>query len=119
IRKLPGGHREFDLEERELTFIHVSHQTVFVFGKAQLQIESPFILRDGVETHRLDPEDRAALGPVLALYPGSAASLLMSPDGTLEVRFASGAILTVPPDPQFEAWNICGFWCPPGGFTNT
>jgi len=82
-----------------------------------LVIECPFTLRSGDEVDKFDPQDRARLGPLLALYPGRVERMAMTPDGTLEATFASGTVLSVPPHPRFEAWNIAGFWCPPGGFS--
>jgi hypothetical protein len=117
IRESPDGGREFQLADPVLSWIRVDHQSRLQFGKAELVIECPFTLRVGGAQHDLDPKNRDALGPLLGLYPDTAETLTMTPDGTLTAVFASGSSLTVPPDPRYEAWNICGFWCPPGGFT--
>lgn len=116
ILELPDGTREFRLHEQTLNWIRIDHQTRLQFGKAELVIECPFSLDRAGDVSSLDPSDRAGLGQLLRLYPDVAAHLGMSPDGTLTVKFESGAALTVPPHPSYEAWSICGFWCPPGGF---
>jgi Family of unknown function (DUF6188) len=116
IRELPDGGRVFELAEPMLSYIRIDHQTRLQFGEAELVIECPFSLRAADATHELDPEQRAALGPLLALYPDTMASLVMSPDGTLTATFESGRSVVVRPDRRYEAWNIGGFWCRPGGF---
>jgi len=116
IRERPDGGREFDLAEPTLSWIRIDFQVRLQFGEAELQIEGPFALRVLGNEHQLDPADRSGLGPLLAVYPDTAQTAAMDPDGTLRLLFVSGASLTVPPDDLYEAWNIGGFWCPPGGF---
>lgn len=87
IRELPGGGREFDPVDRELTYIGVDHQARLQFGDAELVIETPFELRAGDHVQTLDPNDRAGLGPGLALYPATNIKASMSPEGTLQVTF--------------------------------
>jgi hypothetical protein len=116
IRELPDGGREFILDEPRLGFIRISVQSRLQFGDAHLEIEQPFTLTTKGGTFQLDPEDRAALGPLLSLYPDEIARVAMRPDGTLDATFASGSTLVVRPHPKYEAWSIGGFWCPPGGF---
>lgn len=70
---------------------------------------------------QLDPEDRARLGPLLALYPDTLTAAIALPDGSLRLELMSGAVLTVPPDPKFEAWEVANplglfkLICTPGG----
>jgi hypothetical protein len=110
---------DFELVERDLSWVRIDYQTRLQFGEAEVVIEGPFHLRiDGVD-HFLDPADRRGLGPVLTLYPGRVDSLHMQLDGTLIATFEGGSVLTVPPDDRYEAWNVGGFWCPPGGFPNS
>lgn len=116
IRAQPDGGREFLLADPALSYIRIDGQSRLHFGKAELAIECPFTLQVGDTVHQLDPQDRASIGPLLTLYPDTITQLLMSSGGTLRATFASGALLTVEPHPRFEAWNICGFWCSPGGF---
>lgn len=108
------------VEERDLSFIRVDHQLRFQFGGTEIVIESPFTLVSDGEAHELDPGQRAALGPVLALYPDALLALAVGTDGDLRLGFESGASLTVPPDPHFEAWEVSGpgtrlIVCAPGG----
>jgi hypothetical protein len=92
-----------------LSWIRVDHQSRLQFGQAELVIENAFTLRVAGAVHQLDPDERSALGPLLALYPDTMALLAMSPDGTLRGTFASGSSLTIPPHPYYEAWGLCGF----------
>lgn len=108
------------VEERELTFIRVDHQVRFQFGETEVMIESPFTLLAQGQEYESDPEHREGLGPVLALYPDSLRTLVVDQDGTLRLDWESGAALTVPPDPRFEAWQVSGpghrlIVCTPGG----
>jgi hypothetical protein len=116
ITEIEGGRREFHLAEARLSWIRIDDQTRLQFGKAELWIETPFSLARAGEIANLDPRNRAALGPLLSIYPDAAQEVGMAPDGTLTVVFESGATLSVPPDPNYESWHICGFDCPPGGF---
>jgi hypothetical protein len=117
IIETAGGGREFVIAEPELTWIRVDFQTRLQFRDAELVIETPFSLTRAATEQHLDPNDRAGLGPLLALYPDTLQRMTMTPDGTLTAVFTSGVSLTVRPDPHYEAWNVGGFWCTPGGFT--
>lgn len=117
VRVLPDGGRTFNLVDRELTWIRVDYQARLQFGDAELVIETPFELRVDEQANTLDPNDRAGLGPLLTLYPGTNIDATMTPEGTLRVTFVGGACLTVPPHPKYEAWSLAGFWCTPGGFS--
>ena len=68
-------------------------------------IESPFVLESASTRHELDPDDRAALGPVLALYPDSLFAATVDRGGTLALRFANGASITFRQHPSYEAWQ--------------
>lgn len=97
-----------EVEDRDLDFIRVDHEVRFHFGATQVVVGSSFtVVTDGVE-HRLDPERRGELGPVLALYPDVLRELSVGGDGTLRVDLESGSIVTVPPDPHYEAWQVAG-----------
>lgn len=119
IRVLPDGGRSFDLADRELSWIRVDYQARLQFGDAELVIETPFELRVDERADTLDPNDRAGLGPLLSLYPGTNIEVTMAPEGTLWVTFVGGASLIVPPHPKYEAWSIAGFCCTLGGFSAT
>ncbi len=106
IRELPDGGREFVLEEVSLSFIRIDHQSRLRFGRTEVMIGGPFVLEmDGV-VHRLHPRRWGALGPLVALYPGSARWLWASVEGELTLVFEHGAVLTVPPDPASTAWSV-------------
>ena len=116
-RVLDDGGREFSVDDPALACITINYQARLQFGQAELVIETPFTLREDGNEQVLDPNDRAALGPLLALYPDTLSGpLVMNRTGTLSVLFESGASLEVPPHPDYEAWTICGFFCLPGGF---
>jgi hypothetical protein len=99
-------HRE--IANGDLTWVRIDHQTRLQFGDIEVVIESPFILTVGGTDHPLDPAARDRLGPLLGIYPDSLRSGHVGPDGTLRLDFASGAAITVPSNPQYEAWSIVG-----------
>lgn len=113
---LPDGGREFVLADPDIAFLAVNFQTRLQFGKAELVIETPFTLTTNDGSYALDPNHRDQLGPLLGIYPDRVERLVMSPNGRLTATFVSGVSLTVEPNDHYEAWNIDGFWCPPGGF---
>jgi hypothetical protein len=116
IERLPEGRIRFSLTESEINWIRIDYQCRIQFGAAELVIETRFELTAVGRSYQLDPNDRGGLGPFAALYPDTAADILMSPDGELGMTFASGTRLVVPPHPRFEAWSLGGFVCVPGGF---
>ena len=69
-------------------------------------IECPFVLTVDGDIHRLDPEARIDLGPLLALYPTSLVTAYVSEEATLHLEFDGGATIVVPQDAQYEAWQI-------------
>lgn len=112
--------RDVALEEHDLTFVRVDHQLRFQFGETEVVIATPFTLVADGREHKLAPEHRDGLGPVLALYPDSLVQLVIGDDGDLRLDWESGAMLTVLPDPSFEAWQVSGpgnrlIVCTPGG----
>jgi hypothetical protein len=58
-----------EVEQRDLTYVRVDHQTRLQFGSTEFVIECPFTLTTDGAVHRLDPESRIDLGPLLAVYP--------------------------------------------------
>jgi hypothetical protein len=89
-------------------YIRVDHQARLQFGPTEVVIGTPFVLvADGFQ-HALDPEKRHALGPLLGIYPDRLVKEAVDADGTLSLRFAGGAVLSVPPHPQHEAWQVNG-----------
>jgi hypothetical protein len=108
---VPNG---WDLEfpERELSFIRIDHQTRLQFGPTEVVIESSFTLRTSSHDVQLDPAERGGLGTVLDLYPTSLVSASIDASAALHLIFASGYSINVPPDPNYEAWQVNG----PGTF---
>ena len=54
----------------------------------------PFVLTVDDAVHRLDPEARIDLGPLLALYPASLSAAYVSAGAALHLDFDSGARLS-------------------------
>jgi hypothetical protein len=85
-----------------------------------LRIEGRFVVTAGSVTHRLDAEKPADLDPARALVGQRIAMGRVLSAGLLEIRFEDGRILRVPPDDDFEAWELSGprgmrVVCAPGG----
>lgn len=104
----PGNDRKLNLNPGDLTFIRVDHQTRLQFGPTEVVIEAPFTLSIRGVDHKLDPERRGGLGPLLDLYPGRLESATVDSTATLRLRFASEACIAVSQDPAYEAWQING-----------
>ena len=62
--------RVLAIEQADLDYIRIDYQARLQFGEIEIVIECPFVLTVDNVVRRLDPEDRNALGPFLALYPG-------------------------------------------------
>jgi len=97
-----------DLTLGEVNFIRIDHQARLQVGEVEIVIESPFKLRAEGTEYGLDPGERGGLGPLLALWPDELTMASVGSDGTLCLTFGTGASLTVPPDPHYEAWQIAG-----------
>ena len=66
-----GDKRILHFPKTDLSFVRIDHQTRLQFEGTDVVIESPLVL-ESASTHReLDPDDRAALGRVLAPSPDS------------------------------------------------
>jgi hypothetical protein len=107
-----GDGWQFNFPPSDLSFLRVDHQARLQFGPTEVVIESPFVLQLGGADYFLDPGDRRGLGPFLNLYPNSLAAASVDARGTLTLAFTDRATITVPADPQFEAWQVNG----PGTF---
>ena len=108
------------VEQHDLSYLRVDHQARLQFGSTQVVIESSFTLEAHGVLYELDPRDHTSLGPFLSLYPDVLLTLVVQSDGTLLLDFESGATLTVPFDPHYEAWQVEGpgtrlVVCAPGG----
>jgi hypothetical protein len=72
---------------------------------------------------RIDPGTGSRLAPVLDLFTRTVTAVELEGRGTLRMRFDDGAEMIVPPDPQFESWqlsghNVGGVLVGPGGDTD-
>ncbi|MDQ1490676.1 MAG: hypothetical protein QOJ23_3190 [Actinomycetota bacterium] len=105
-------------------FIRIDHQARLQLDDVEVVIEGAFVIEaDGLVEH-LHPAERNKLGPLLALYPGRLDSASIDDDGTLRLRFDRGAEVTVPPDSDYEPWQIVGpgssmVVCMPGELENS
>jgi hypothetical protein len=115
IRELPDGGREFVLDQPVLSYIRIDHQARLQFGRAEVAIGSPFVLAMAGAVHRLDPQQRSTLGPLLALFPGSLRWLWASAGGELTALFDNGAKVAVATDPVGKAWSVGAGDDGPGG----
>jgi hypothetical protein len=95
--RLAEGGVRFSLTEPQITCLRIDYQARIQFGEAELVIENPFELTVMAQSYRLDPIDRAELGPFAALYPDIASDIVMSVRGELGVTFESGTRLIVSP----------------------
>lgn len=109
---LAGSRWDLRIDQSELTFLRVDHQTRLQFGETEVVIESPFALRSGDHEYHLDPSERSGLGPLLSVYPNALTSAYVDIQATLRLKFSDGTTVTVPADPHYEAWQVNG----PGTF---
>jgi hypothetical protein len=115
IREMPDGGREFVLEDPTLSFIRIDHQSRLQFGRTEVVIGSPFLVEINGVVHHLDPRRWDALGPLVALFPGTLRWLWTSAEGQLTALFRNGARVTVTPDAITKAWSVGSVYCMPGG----
>ena len=114
LRDLPDGGSEFVLDEPALSYVRVDRQSRLQFGRTEVVIAGPFLLRlDGVE-HRLDPRRTDTLGPILVLYPGTVRWLWATAEGDLQAVFESGSRLLVPTDRTGTSWSVGNVYSVPG-----
>ena len=75
-----------------------------------IQINARFALADPVgRVWQLHPDAGATdLAPVLGLIGLNVDRAEAMKDGTLAIAFADGTSVTVPPDPNYEAWEFTG-----------
>src|SRR5262245_8042155 len=93
------------LERADLAWIRIDHQIQMEFWSAYVTISTGFSLTNRGVNHRLDPEDRAGLGPLLAIYPTELISGTEA-RGTLSLEFSDGVSISVPQDRDYEAWAV-------------
>lgn len=71
-----------------------------------VRIEGPFRVKVGGVTRELTPGRPAELCPALAILHNAVSALTAHKDGMLQVRLVTDDLLTVMPDPEYEAWEI-------------
>jgi hypothetical protein len=114
IRELPDGGSEFVLDEPDLSFLRIDHRSTLQFGATEVAIDTAFTLELRGRTYALDPRQWDALGPLVALYPGTIRWLWTSQEGELTAVFTTGATVSVSPDPVARAWSVGNVACLPG-----
>jgi hypothetical protein len=98
--------RVLPIEHVDLSYIRVDFRVGLQFGRVGIVIGCPFVLTVDDVVHRLDPEEGIGLGPLLALYPASLSAAYVTDEAALHVEFDGGATIVVPPDAQYEAWEV-------------
>jgi len=74
-----------------------------------LIIENSFTISDGTgATHAVNPADAETLAPALRLRLRSALSMVVGRDGSLTLRLAEGAELSVRKRDTYESWQTFG-----------
>lgn len=97
------------LPSGDIAYLRIDHQARIQLDDGEIVIEGRFRVAnaDG-RSWDLDPQDRVELGPFLSVYPGAVSQMSVDRDLRLVIVLAAGAVLTVPPDPAYEAWQIHG-----------
>ena len=98
--------RVLAIDHKDLDYIQIDFQARLQFGDVEVVIECPFVLTVDNVVYRLDPDERAGLGPLLALYPASLSAAYVSERAGLHLTFDSGATIVVPQHVQYEAWQV-------------
>ena len=111
IRELPDGGKEFVLDDPALSFIRIDEQSRLQFGTTEVVIGIPFTVEVDGSVHHLDPHRTEALGPLVALFPGTMRWLWTSAEGELTAVFESGAKVKVTPDAMSKAWSVGNVYC--------
>jgi len=83
----------------------------------EIQIENEFTLRHGGEHKQVKPD--VNLDFPVELQQQMITRSVIEESGTLDISFDNGVAIRVPPDNDYEAWNITGptrkYVCGPGG----
>jgi hypothetical protein len=102
-----------DLQGCKVLLINIGHHVTLVLHGEEaveggLVLQSPFELRmPGEAALALDPQDQAALGPVLRCFAKVVGSVVVSPkDSSLAVTFTDGTTISVPAQEGYEAWEV-------------
>jgi hypothetical protein len=90
----------------------------------EIRVETPFVLRDGSGGEvRINPEAPGDLAPRVLQLLHQLVDLVVRTTGELVMSFEGDHVITVSPDPRFEAWTLVGpkgqrVVCNPGGGTS-
>ena len=84
-----------------------------------LQIERAFIVRSPGDPNGTEVEFRpfddgsvpTGMNELASLVRSIVSAADAAPDATLRISFSGGRSIEVPPDPQYEGWNL---WAPDG-----
>lgn len=74
--------------------------------KLEVEIGGRFLLKRGDQLTEFDAQQPEGLGPALTLMGKEIDVIRAFKDGSLEISFEDGVVLTAPPDPDYEAWLL-------------
>ena len=77
-------------------------------GDVEIRAEQPFLFGDQNPVHLVPEGDPVHLAPVLSTVRDSVVRIEAFANGRLELEFGAGAIATVEPSEEFEAWTLTG-----------
>lgn len=101
---------EIDIGTRQINEIDTRHAVTLVLsGGATVRIECPFRLAAPADAAAaIDPEDFPAERGLVSTLLGREieAATAEEETGLLSITIRGGLAITVPPDPDFEAWSI-------------
>lgn len=87
---------------------------------ARVTIGGHLIFNKGIDRLKIDPEASGEPAPLLSLLRSTVKDAVIGAEGELAVSFSTGARITVPADPTYEAWELSApldgiIVCMPGG----
>jgi hypothetical protein len=98
------GRWRLPFDGRRVDQLGVDYGLSLVFDNGSvLRIESDALLVENSTLTELHPSSQDVAG-ALTLFAATVAGATVAASGQLEVRFEKGAVLTVEPDPHYEAW---------------
>lgn len=130
VSRVVAETRELPLMGWTVSRVCVDHQFSLVFEapdprtgtpNAHLTIGTAFVYRDasGVAHAATPGPPQVDVAPALAVHTDLVVRATASAEGVLELEFESGGRITVPADPNYEAWLVTGpaglVVCGPGG----
>jgi hypothetical protein len=75
--------------------------------RIDIKIETSFALSSPRGSATMIPEDPSTLAPVLSILRMKALRIIARSDGNLLLELDNSTTIHVPPDPSYEAWNVC------------